>query len=89
MVEMGCNDWDTGLTSSGISVSLFITMHAQKSPAPCISGKSSETTTPSSAEVATGKTELDHRLPFLSNIFKFHEHSAYCLLHFFLQRPTN
>ena len=28
------------------------------------------------------------RLPFLSN-FKFQEHSAYCLLPFFLQRPMN
>ena len=34
-------------------------------------------------------TLSDHRLPFLSNFFKFQQHSAYVLLHFYLRRRTN
>ena len=63
-VGMGCTNWDAGLTSSDISVSLSITMPARTSSAPCFSGKSLQSLLPQAlgSLLATPTSCWHHRI---------------------------
>ena len=77
MVEMGCTNWEAGLTSSDISVSPSIVMPRRYLLCVPQASKSLSNLKPSKCwgrcwqhRHPFGSTASDHRLPFLGNFFK-------------------
>ena len=91
MVEMGCTNWEAGLTSSNISANPSTVMPCHHLLYVLRQANLYQTFKPSKCwgrcwqhRHPFGSTASDHRLPFLSNFFKLQKYSAYVLLHFFL-----
>ena len=91
MVEMGCTNWEAGLTSSDISISPSIVMPRRYLLCVPQASKSLSNLKPSKCwsrcwqhRHPFGNTASNRRLPFLSKFFKLPKYSADVPLHFFL-----